>query len=48
MLMRNTTTAPNNNLEYCASIALGDCDDDGDELDVREIVDVGKDLGRIV
>ena len=34
--------------EYCASIALGDCDDDGDELDVREIVDVGKDLGRIV
>ena len=32
--------------EYCASIALGDCDDDGDgdELDVREIVDVGEDL----
>ena len=35
------------NDELFYSIALGDCDeddDDGDELDVREIVDVGKEL----
>ena len=38
--------ATSDGTEYCASIALGDCDDDddGDELDVREIVDVGKEL----